>query len=68
MEPQLKERVHHLVDEMPAGATLDDLLREIKELQSIERALADIAAGRLTPHDEACQLILSGSWRSAKRS
>ena len=50
----------YLVDELPAESTVEDLMRELLELRSIERAFADIAAGRLTPHEEAKHTVLQG--------
>ena len=35
-------------------------MHELYELRSIERGLADIAAGRLTPHEEARRIVLEG--------
>ena len=58
MEALIKSQVHTLVDELPADSTVEDLMRELHELRSIEKALADIAAGHLTPHDEARQLVM----------
>lgn len=60
MEAVIKNRIHSLVDELPAESTVEDLMRELLELRSIERAFADIAAGRLTPHEEAKQTVLQG--------
>ena len=60
MEALIKSRVHTLVDELPADSTVEDLMRELHELRSIEKALADIAARRLTPHDEARQVVMQG--------
>ena len=61
MEMTLKQRAHQLLDEMPAGATFEDLMHELYELRSIERGLADAAAGRLTPHEEARRIVLAGT-------
>jgi len=35
-------------------------MRELYELRSLERAFADIQAGRLTPHDEAKRIVMQG--------
>lgn len=50
MEATLKEQVHELVNQLPDSATIEDLMQELYELRSVERGLADRAAGRLTPH------------------
>ena len=54
----MKEQVHELVNQLPDNATIEDLMHELYELRSIERGLADMAAGRLTPHDEAKERVL----------
>ena len=59
MQAILKEQVHELVNQLPDNATIEDLMHELYELSSIERGLADIAAGRLTPHDEAKARVLA---------
>ena len=55
----MKEQVHELVNQLPDNATIEDLMHELYELRSIERGLADMAAGRLTPHDEAKERVLA---------
>ena len=59
METIWKDKVHKLLDALPAEATLDDLISELAEWQALERALADRAAGRLIPHEEAKALIMA---------
>ena len=59
MQAFLKEQVHELVDQLPDDATIEDLMHELYELRSVERGLADRAAGRLTPHDEAKGRVLA---------
>lgn len=44
--PMTKEQAHKLVDQMPAQATWDDLIREIYVRQVVEQGLADSKAGR----------------------
>jgi hypothetical protein len=39
IEALWKEQAHKLIDELPAEATLEDLLRELSEWQAIQRAL-----------------------------
>lgn len=41
-----KEKVHKLIDRMPANATWDDLMYEIYVREVIERGLADSLAGK----------------------
>jgi hypothetical protein len=41
-----KEQAHKLVDQMPAQATWDDLMREIYVRQVVEQGLTDSKAGR----------------------
>lgn len=60
MEAALKEQAHQLLDRLPADATFEDLMHELYELRSLERARADVAAGRLTPHEEAKQKAMRG--------
>ena len=42
----IKEEAHKIIDQMPAGATWDDLLHEIYVREVIEQGLADSKAGR----------------------
>jgi hypothetical protein len=44
--PMTKEQAHKLVDQMPAQATWDDLMRGIYVRQAVEHGLADSKAGR----------------------
>ena len=60
MEANLKEQARQLLDRLPEDSTFDDLMHELYEMRSIERALADIQAGRLTPHEEAKRKVLYG--------
>ncbi len=60
MDATLKEQAHELLDRLPEDATFEDLMHELYELRSLERARADIAAGRLTPHDEAKKRAMQG--------
>ena len=41
-----KEDAHRLVEQLPANATWDDLMREIYAREAIEKGLADSKAGR----------------------
>ncbi|PKN77379.1 MAG: hypothetical protein CVU52_00725 [Deltaproteobacteria bacterium HGW-Deltaproteobacteria-10] len=42
----IKEEAHKIIDQMPAGATWDDLIHEIYVREVIELGLADSKAGR----------------------
>lgn len=44
----LKQQAHELIDQLPDGATWDDVVYEMAVRRSIERGLADADAGRLT--------------------
>ena len=41
-----KEEAHKLIDNMPAGATWDDLMHEIYVRKAIEKGMADSEADR----------------------
>jgi hypothetical protein len=42
----IKEEAHKIIDQMPDGATWDDLMHEIYVREVIELGLADSKAGR----------------------
>jgi DNA-binding transcriptional regulator YiaG len=42
----VKEEAHKIIDQMPAGATWDDLMHEIYVREVVELGLADSKAGR----------------------
>lgn len=48
----IREKVHHLADELPAEATWDDVLYRAALCRSIERGIADADAGRVIPVEE----------------
>jgi hypothetical protein len=52
MPNNIKDEAHRLVDQLPDGATWDDLLYLISVRQSIDAGLADSDAGRLIPVEE----------------
>jgi predicted transcriptional regulator len=60
-----KEQAYKLIDELPAEATLEDLLRELADWQALQRGLADREAGRLVPHEEAKTRIMAHFRKSA---
>jgi predicted transcriptional regulator len=48
----IKQVAHRIVEQLPDDASWDDLLYKIYVQQSIDRGLADVAAGRLVAHEE----------------
>jgi len=48
----IKQAVHQLVDKLPETATWDDVAYHIEVRASIERGLADVAAGRVYTTEE----------------
>ena len=53
-EPRnIKPDAKRLVENLPDGATWDDLAYEVYVRQAIEAGLADAEAGRVLEHDEA---------------
>ncbi len=51
--PDIRPDAKRLVDQLPAGASWDDLAYEIYVRQSIEQGVADADAGRTLDHDSA---------------
>ncbi|WP_006748097.1 MULTISPECIES: hypothetical protein [Thioalkalivibrio] len=47
-----KDEAHRLVDQLPADATWDDLMREIYVREAIEKGLSDSIAGRTKAVEE----------------
>lgn len=45
-----KEKVQDVLDRLPDDCSLDEVLYHIYVLQSVERGLADVDAGRTIPH------------------
>lgn len=50
--PNLKQKAHQLIDQLPDSATWDDVAYEIDVRASIERGLADSEAGRVIPVED----------------
>ena len=48
MALSLRESLHTLADQLPEGATLDDVMLELYERHIIEAGLADSESGRVT--------------------
>ena len=48
-----KDTVRALLDRLPESCTLDDVLYHLYVIQAAEQGLADAAAGRTIPHEQA---------------
>lgn len=53
----IKPDAQRLVDQLPDGATWDDLAYEVYVRQALDAGLADASAGRTVSHDEALRRI-----------
>jgi predicted transcriptional regulator len=53
----IKQEARRLVDQLPEGASWDDLMYKIYVRQAIEQGLADADAGRLIPHDDVVRRL-----------
>ena len=51
-EPSPKQLALQAVEQLPEDATLEDAMERLYFLEKIERGRADVAAGRVVPHDE----------------
>ncbi len=49
---EAKNRVRDLLDRLPDGCSLDDVLYHLYVLRQVELGLANADAGRLVPHEE----------------
>jgi predicted transcriptional regulator len=47
-----KQRALHALEQLPEDATLEDAMERLYLLEKIEQGRADVAAGRVVPHDE----------------
>ena len=47
-----KERVRELLERLPDDCSLDDVLYHLYVIQSIDRGLADVEAGRTISHEQ----------------
>ena len=43
----IKEEAHRIIDQLPAGATWDDLMHEIYVRESIKKSMRDCDEGRM---------------------
>lgn len=48
----LSQQVHQIAEQLPPEATWDDVRYQVELRASIERALADVKAGRVVPVEE----------------
>lgn len=49
----IRDDAKRLIDQLPAGATWDDVAYEVYVRQSIEQGIADADAGRTVDHEGA---------------
>ena len=47
---QVKQAVRDLLERLPEGCTLEDIVYHLYVMHAVEQGLADDAAGRVTPH------------------
>jgi predicted transcriptional regulator len=55
--PDIRDDAKRLIDQLPAGASWDDLAYEVYVRQAIEQGLADANAGRTMDHETALARI-----------
>ena len=49
----IRDDAKRLIDQLPAGASWDDVAYEVYVRQSIEQGIADADAGRIVDHESA---------------
>lgn len=61
----LKEEVIQLIQELPDQCTFEDIKYRLYVKEMVEEGLAQIAEGRVTPHDQVEAEVEQwlGSWR-----
>ena len=59
MKTALKRQALKLVDRLPENSTFEDLMHELYEWRSVERAQVDVKAGRLTLQDDVTAAVLA---------
>ncbi len=52
-----KERVRRILDDLPDDCSIDDVLYHLYVIQSIDRGLTDVEAGRTIPHEEVAEQL-----------
>jgi len=58
MSATAKDAARDLIERLPDDATWDDIYYRLYVRQSIEAGLADVAAGRVIPHEEVVARLL----------
>lgn len=48
-----KDTVREILDRLPEDCSLDDVIYQLHVVQSVQRGLADVEAGKMIPHDAA---------------
>lgn len=48
----IRQKVHELADQLPPGATWEDVRYQIEFRASVERGLNESEAGRTIPHED----------------
>lgn len=62
---QVKDQVREILERLPDDCTLDDVLYHLYVVQSVERGLEDVAAGRVLGHEEVANK-LRARWQTGK--
>ena len=52
-----KERVRRILDDLPDDCSIEDVLYHLYVIQSIDRGLTDVEAGRTIPHEEVAEQL-----------
>lgn len=60
-----KDAARDIIERLPEEATWDDIHYELYVRQKIEAGLADVAAGRVTPHEEIKAQLLDRKRRAS---
>jgi len=58
-----KQAVMDALQRLPENASLDEITQELHLMASVRRGRADVAAGRVKPHQEVKEML--ASWASA---
>ena len=65
MATAFKDQARRLIDHVPDTADCDDLMHQALVCNEIEAALADSAAGRVTPAEDVLREFSLSEWRSS---
>lgn len=52
-----KQMIVEVVQRLPDDATIEDAMERLYFLQKIERGMADVATGRVVPHEEVLRVF-----------